>query len=173
MVSSRLGNWIRQRSRWIKGYIQTWLVNMRNPYDLWKRVGWKGFLSFQLFVGGTIVSALAYPFLVIPFVAWLLSHTTALQPFFPAPVLAISTANLVAGNSFLIYLSMLAAAKRRHFDLLPHALTVPGYWALQSVAAYKALWQLITNPFYWEKTTHGISKHTHAELASAAAAIQP
>jgi len=46
---------------------------------------------------------------------------------------------------------------------------VPGYWALQSVAAYKGLWQLITNPFYWEKTAHGISKYTKAELIHSAA----
>jgi hypothetical protein len=68
----------------------------------------------------------------------------------------------------LIYLSMLAATKRRHFALLPYALTVPGYWLMQSISGYKALWQLVTNPFYWEKTTHGISKSTSAELAHAA-----
>jgi glycosyltransferase XagB len=50
---------------------------------------------------------------------------------------------------------------------LPYALTVPGYWLLQSVAAYKALWQLIKNPFYWEKTAHGISRFTSAEVAQA------
>jgi cellulose synthase/poly-beta-1,6-N-acetylglucosamine synthase-like glycosyltransferase len=166
-ANSQVGNWIRQRSRWIKGYIQTWLVNMRNPVRLLSKVGWKGFFSFQLFVGGTIVSGLAYPFMIIPFVLWLLSHTAALRPFFPPALLLVSTANLVAGNSFLIYLSMLAAAKRKHFNLLPYALTVPGYWLLQSIAAYKALWQLITNPFYWEKTTHGISKSTTEELAQA------
>jgi hypothetical protein len=60
---------------------------------------------------------------------------------------------------------MLAVAKRRFPALLPYALTVPGYWLLQSVAAYKGLWQLITKPFYWEKTVHGISKYTHAELS--------
>lgn len=177
-ANSKLGNWIRQRSRWIKGYIQTWLVNMRNPFGLLRRVGWKGFLSFQLFVGGTIVSALSFPFMVIPFIFWLITNTGALRSFFPLPLLAVSIINLVAGNSFLIYLSMLAAVKSRtadlrpNTDLLPYALTVPGYWVLQSIAGYKALWQLITNPFYWEKTTHGISKNTQDELAQAKAAAQ-
>lgn len=166
-ANSQYGNWIRQRSRWIKGYIQTWLVNMRKPVKLFRQVGWKGFFSFQLFVGGTIISALGYPFMIIPFVLWCFTHTGALARFFPPLLLVVSTANLVVGNSFLIYLSMLAAAKRKHFDLVPYALTVPAYWLMQSIAGYKAMWQLITKPFYWEKTAHGISKATSAELEEA------
>ncbi|MGA3089327.1 MAG: glycosyltransferase family 2 protein [Terriglobales bacterium] len=164
-ANSHLGNWIRQRSRWIKGYIQTWLVNMRHPVTLFRNVGWRGFCSFQLFVGGCILSGLSYPFLVIPFIVWLFTRSNMMHSLFPAPVLLISMANLIVGNSCLIYLSMLAVAKRRFPALLPYALTVPGYWLLQSVAAYKGLWQLITKPFYWEKTVHGISKYTHAELS--------
>src|SRR5664279_140422 len=66
-ANSHLGNWIRQRSRWVKGYMQTWLVNMRDPIGLVRRVGVKGFLSLQFFVGGGILSGLAYPFMLIPF----------------------------------------------------------------------------------------------------------
>jgi len=167
-ANSHLPNWIRQRSRWIKGYIQTWLVNMRHPLRLLEQVGWNGFLSFQLFVGGTILSGLIYPFLVVPFVAWLVTRTGELQRFFPPAILFVSLANLIVGNSCLIYLSMLAVAKRRYHSLLPQALTVPGYWLLQSIAAYRGLWQLVHNPFYWEKTVHGISKFTDAEIAIAA-----
>jgi glycosyltransferase XagB len=168
-ANSHLGNWIRQRSRWIKGYMQTWLVNMRHPLDLLNNVGWKGFMSFQLFIGGTVISGIVYPFLVVPFAFWLVTRTASLHQFFPLEVLLFSMGNLLIGNSCLIYLSMLAVAKRKHHVLLPYALTVPGYWFLQSVAAYKALWQLLKNPFYWEKTTHGISRFTGAEVAKAAA----
>jgi glycosyltransferase XagB len=171
-ANSQLGNWIRQRSRWIKGYIQTWLVNMRHPVALFKRVGLGGFCSLQLFVGGSIVSALAYPFMVIPFLVWIVSRTSQLHPFFPQPVLLVSMLNLIVGNSCLIYLSMLAVAKRQNYPLLPYALTTPGYWFLQSVAAYKGLWQLITRPFYWEKTNHGISKFTKDEIIRAGAPVQ-
>jgi hypothetical protein len=166
-ANSRVGNWIRQRSRWIKGYIQTWLVNMRDPVGLIRRVGFRGFCTLQLFIGGGILAGLAYPFMVIPFLIWTFTHTPAMEVFYPPPVLAVSFLNLAIGNSCLIYLSMLAAAKRRHLSLLPHALTVPGYWLLLSIAAYKGLWQLITNPFYWEKTTHGISKFTASEVLEA------
>lgn len=166
-ANSRVGNWIRQRSRWMKGYMQTWLVNMRDPLELIRQVGWKGFLSLHFFLGGGIMSGLAYPFMLVPFLFWIFTRTGWLHTFFPGPVLMVSTCNLLIGNSFLVYLSMLAAAKRCHFSLLIHALTVPAYWALMSVAAYKGLWQLMTNPFYWEKTTHGISKFTSDEVSQA------
>ena len=159
-ANSQVGNWIRQRSRWIKGHLQTWLVNMRNPVDLYRRVGFRGFCSLQLFIGGGILSALTFPFLVVPLVLWLATPATALAVFFPPEVRVVTFLNLVAANSFLIYLSMLAAAKRHHIRLLPYALTVPVYWLLMSVAGYKGLWQLITRPFYWEKTNHGISRFT-------------
>jgi hypothetical protein len=42
---------------------------------------------------------------------------------------------------------------------------VLGYWVLMSIAAYRGLWQLLRNPFYWEKTQHGVSKYTPVELA--------
>jgi hypothetical protein len=62
---------------------------------------------------------------------------------------------------------MMGAYKRGYYRLLFYAFTAPAYWALMSIAAYKGLWQLVHNPFYWEKTQHGISKHTAAELAQA------
>jgi glycosyltransferase XagB len=100
-------------------------------------------------VGGTILSGLIYPFLVLPFIGWLVTRTSELQKFFPPAILFVSLANLIVGNSCLIYLSMLAVAKRRHHSLLPQA----------------GFWQLLRNPFYWEKTVHGISKFTDAEIA--------
>jgi cellulose synthase/poly-beta-1,6-N-acetylglucosamine synthase-like glycosyltransferase len=165
-ANSQTSNWIRQRSRWIKGHMQTWLVNMRDPAGLLRRVGIRGFCSLQLFIGGGILSVIAYPFMVVPFVLWVLTRTTSVAALFPPGVRLVSLLNLLAGNSFLIYLSMLAAAKRHHFTLLPHALTVPAYWLLMSVAGYKGLWQLVTRPFYWEKTNHGISRFTAEVLRS-------
>ena len=171
-ANSHLGNWIRQRSRWIKGYIQTWLVNMRHPITLFHRVGVRGFCSLQLFIGGSIISALAYPFLLIPFLLWVFTGTHVFHEFFPPGVLLVSLLNLVLANSCLVYVSMLAVAKRRNYWLLPHVFTVPAYWALQSIAAYKGLFQLVACPFYWEKTIHGISKFTKSEIMLAESAPQ-
>ncbi len=98
---------------------------------------------------------------------WALTDTHVFDPFFPPALLYLSMLNLLLGNGFLIYMTLLAAFKRDYFRLAPYALTVPLYWLLQSIAAYKGLWQLIHNPFYWEKTTHGISKHMAEERRAA------
>ena len=75
----------------------------------------------------------------------------------------VSLANLLLGNGVIIYLSLLAGFKRRTYGLVPFALLSPVYWLLHSLASYKALWQLVVNPFYWEKTTHGLSSHVQVE----------
>jgi len=151
-------NWIRQRSRWIKGYMQTYLVHMRNPRRLVQKIGWKGFIGFNFFIGATSMTFLLYPILLAFFLAYLVFDLKAIRPLFPDWVLYISTFNLIAGNMLMIYINMLAVFKRRFYELIWFALLNPVYWLLHSIAAYKGLWQLITKPFYWEKTNHGLSK---------------
>ena len=156
-ANSRLGNWIRQRSRWIKGYMQTYLVHMRRPLRLYRKLGFVGFWGFQLFIGGAVLSYLLAPVLYAMFIFWVFTKSFVLNAVFPPLVLYFSMFNLTIGNGLLIYLSMISVFKRRHYRLIPYALTAPVYWLLQSVAAYKGLWQLIHDPFYWEKTTHGLA----------------
>ncbi len=154
-------NWVRQRSRWLKGYMQTWLVHMRRPMHLYQSTGMRGFWGFQFFVGGTFFVALMAPLL------WLAIFTGAMTSVFPPALLYLSMFNLLVGNGFFIYMTLVAGFKRDYMRLAPYALTVPFYWMLQSLAAYKGLWQLVRNPFYWEKTTHGISKYMDAERQAA------
>lgn len=165
-----IGNWIRQRSRWIKGYMMTFLVHTRRPIHLVRSTGLGGALGFTFFVGGTVLSALLNPLYWAMLVGWACSHTTGFDDLFPPFLRYLSLFNLLAGNGAFIYLTMLAPLRRKWLDLVPYSLTVFAYWALMSVAAYKALWQLIYKPFYWEKTQHGLSSHTAIELAKAKAA---
>jgi len=156
-ANNSIPNWIRQRSRWLKGYMQSYLVHMRSPIQFYKKLGHVGFWGFQFFIGGTIFSALIAPIMFLMYLIWLLTHSTMFDSFFPPYVLYITLFNLLVANGFLIYLFMLSGFKRRYFGLIPWALTVPLYWMLQSWAGYKGLWQLIHNPFYWEKTHHGLT----------------
>ena len=160
-------NWIRQRSRWIKGYMQTFLVHSRRPLHLWQSIGAAGVFGFVFFIGGTVLSGLLNPLVWSIFIAWMVMGTDAVTQYFPAPILYMSMLNLLAGNGLLIYLTMVAPFRRRWTDLALWGPTVLGYWVLMTVAAYKALSQLVFNPFYWEKTQHGLSKHTAAEVAEA------
>jgi cellulose synthase/poly-beta-1,6-N-acetylglucosamine synthase-like glycosyltransferase len=151
-------NWIRQRSRWIKGYMQTFLVHMRNPAALVKKVGWKGFIGFNFFIGATPVMFLLYPILLLIFVCYVVFDLTSIRILFPDWVLFISIFNLMVGNILMIYVNMMAVFKRRFYELILYAIANPIYWLMHSISAYKGLYQLIVKPFYWEKTNHGLSK---------------
>jgi hypothetical protein len=59
-----------------------------------------------------------------------------------------------------VYLNMMGPYKRGAFWLVGWAILNPLYWMLHSLASYKALWQLITKPHYWQKTEHGMSHFT-------------
>ena len=159
-ANAKLGNWIRQRSRWIKGYMQTWLVHSRRPIQLFRKLGFRGFISFHLLIGGTPLMFLINPILWSMFFYWLFTKTTILEPFFPPLILYTAMFNLLVGNFLAIYLSMLAVFKRKYYELLPYALLNPFYWILHSIAAYKGFYELFTKPFYWQKTQHGITKYS-------------
>jgi cellulose synthase/poly-beta-1,6-N-acetylglucosamine synthase-like glycosyltransferase len=151
-------NWIRQRSRWIKGYMQTYLVHMRNPAALVRKIGWKGFLGFNFFIGATSATFLVYPLLLAIFISYLIFDFSTIRSLFPDWVLFMAIFNLMVGNILMIYINMMAVFKRRYFELILFAIANPVYWLMHSAAAYMGLYQLIVNPFYWEKTNHGLSK---------------
>ena len=151
-------NWIRQRSRWIKGYMQTFLVHMRHPVKLWKKLGWKGFLGFSFFIGATPLTFLVYPFLLGIFISYLIFDLSSIKTLFPDWVLFVSIFNLMVGNILMIYINMMAVFKRRFYELILFSIANPVYWLMHSIAAFKGLYQLIVKPFYWEKTDHGLSK---------------
>ncbi|MGY3213973.1 glycosyltransferase family 2 protein [Mucilaginibacter sp. HD30] len=160
-ANNEMFNWVRQRSRWIKGYMQTHLVHMRNPVALWKKLGWKGFLGFNFFIGATPITFLVYPLLLAIFFCYVVFDLDSIRTFFPDWVLFMAIINLMVGNILMIYVNMMAVFKRRYYELILFAVANPVYWLLHSWAAYKGLYQLVINPFYWEKTNHGLSK-THS-----------
>jgi cellulose synthase/poly-beta-1,6-N-acetylglucosamine synthase-like glycosyltransferase len=158
-ASCHTSNWIRQRSRWIKGYMQTLLVHTRRPLHLIRSVGPLGFLGFVFFIGGTVLAGLLNPIFWALYILWLVvASLGGVDTVFPQILLFLALFNLLAGNGAFIYLSMLAPIRRGWLYLIPYSLTIVGYWVLMSVAAYRALWQLLRNPFFWEKTHHGVSR---------------
>ena len=149
--------WIPQRTRWIKGFMQTWLVHMRHPITLLKTLGVKSFLSFQLTVGGTCVGFLLNPFYWLLTRAFILSEAGVIRAAFPGIVYFAASFGLIVGNFAFMYLNVAGSMRRGYFDLVKYALISPIYWVLMSWAAWKGLIQLITKPHYWEKTEHGLA----------------
>jgi glycosyltransferase XagB len=155
-ANSQVVNWLRQRSRWSKGYMQTVLVHTRRPWRLLRELGVKGTTVFLLTIGGAFVTALLAPVFWILLLLWGFFQPEWIAALFPGPVYYAASVSLVAGNFALVFLSLGAAVSRGHDDLAPHALLIPCYWALMSAAAYLALIELFVRPYHWHKTEHGL-----------------
>src|SRR3954451_477159 len=151
--------WIKQRTRWIKGYMQTALVHTRHPIRFVRNAGLQGTLTLVFLVAGTPFAFLAAPVLwVACLLPLVVGHAPAVRfTGLDAPTLA--ACSLVIGNGIMVGASVVAALLRRRYDLALWALLLPAYWVLHSIAAWRALGQLVTNPSKWEKTPHGLTKH--------------
>ncbi len=158
-ASIGLRNWLRQRSRWLKGFLQTWLVHMRAPAEFMEDVGTAGFWAAQAVTAGLVASALVHPF-CLGLTVWLIASGRALSANagpVPTIVAGIDFAVLFSGYTVTI-LAGRKAIRRRGIDGWHFALaTMPVYWLLISFAAWGALWQFIVAPFHWNKTEHGLS----------------
>jgi cellulose synthase/poly-beta-1,6-N-acetylglucosamine synthase-like glycosyltransferase len=155
-ANSDFVNWARQRSRWYKGYLQTWLVHLRRPKTLWKDLGPKGFFQFNLFVGGTPIVALLNPIFWAMTILWFVGHPAGIKDIFPAPVYYASLLCWLAGNFMFTYANMLVVIDSDRDELILPAMLSPIYWTMMSIAAVKAAYQLVFQPSYWEKTFHGL-----------------
>ncbi|WP_294181260.1 glycosyltransferase [uncultured Schumannella sp.] len=149
---------VRQRTRWLKGYMQTALLHARRPRELIAKIGLRRFAAFAVLIGGTPLTFLAVIPLWIASVATLLTPSAELAELFPVGLLWMSFLNFVIGNSALVYLAMMGPYKRGQFDVIFTSLLYPFYVLVLSLAAYRALAQLFTKPHYWEKTQRGVSR---------------
>lgn len=156
-ANSNVANWIRQRSRWNKGYYQTWLVHMRNPVGLLSQTGLRGFLSFNLTMGSAFV-LLMNPIFWGLTTLYVVTQAGFIQQLFPGLVYYAASAMLFIGNFVFVYLNVAGSLQRGEFGITRTALLSPLYWGLMSWAAWKGFIQLFTNPFYWEKTEHGLDE---------------
>jgi cellulose synthase/poly-beta-1,6-N-acetylglucosamine synthase-like glycosyltransferase/glycosyltransferase involved in cell wall biosynthesis len=158
-ATSKTKTWIKQRSRWIKGYMQTYLVHMRDISGFVNEKGLMHMFIFQLTVGGKILFVLINPLMWITTLTYftLYVHTAPfIEAVFAPPLSYFAVCSLVFGNFMFLYSYMIGIGKRKQWDLMKYVFFIPYYWALMSIAASYGLFQLIFKPHYWEKTTHGM-----------------
>lgn len=159
-ANTRLGNWLRQRARWLKGFFATWLVHMRDPLRLMRELGPAGFWTMQAMTLGVFASALLHPLCM--------ALTLILYVMHPVPpvgaglgIILLAGLNLfilLAGYGLAIALARRGLHRRGLFGWLGTLVTMPAYWLLMSAAAWLALWQFMRAPFHWNKTEHGLSR---------------
>lgn len=154
-ANSKIWNWIRQRSHWVKGYIQTYLVHMRHPIRLHRELGWKRFWQFQLVIGGVPFHLLINPIFWLLLIVYFLTRWGFIEQLFPVWIFVLAFINFYFGNFVFVYLNVLGAMRRKYYSLVKVALLCPLYWVLMSIGAWKGLLQLVHSPHYWEKTIHG------------------
>ena len=164
-ANSDFVNWIKQRSRWYKGYLQTWLVHSRHPLKLWRELGWNGFLAFHLVIGGTPFISLINPVFWTLLLLWIAGKPALVAALFPGPIyypamfcLAIGNFLIVYTNIAVVYTNLVVVRQAGQERLLFAMFLIPGYWVMMSIAAAKAVLQLVVAPWHWEKTTHGLDQ---------------
>ena len=151
-----LAVWMPQRVRWFKGWMQTWLVHMREPVALWRELGPASFAAMQVMSAGMVASALVHPFFVasvfyaIGRMAW-----TGTLAGGEAVLAAIGLANIACGYGAFILLGMATLMPVEKTRPLRIAALTPVHWFLLSVAAWMALWDIVRRPHHWSKTPHG------------------
>lgn len=148
-----LREWLPQRTRWQKGWMQTFLVHNRNAGALFAKLGSKGGLHFEVLIAGFILSPLL-------FVTSLIAALHSLYYWQPVGIAftIIDAALIVAGYicALLIGFGCTENETLKNKGML--ALTLPAYWLLLSVAAWRAVYQLVVKPHLWEKTPHRPTK---------------
>jgi len=147
--------WIKQRSRWLKGYAMTWLTHMRRPRSLWRDLGPRGFLGFQLLLLGGLTAYLATPLFWLLWAGYWVGDM-AIFNVGPSWLWTLFFSAMFVGQTVMLMVAARAVWARPRRRLL---LTVPFlalYWPLGAIAAYRAVIEIFTKPFHWAKTEHGL-----------------
>lgn len=150
----RLSAWMRQRTRWMKGWMQTFLVHNRHPRQFLDDIGWRGFLFFQIYVGSLIASSLIHTVFAVGVavqvaffgVGWLRLSD---------PWDAVYILVLVIGYGGAFGIALTGLARQGKSELAVYQVLLPVYWLLHAIAAIRAAGELLTRPYFWSKTRHG------------------
>jgi glycosyltransferase XagB len=162
---SRFVPWLRQRTRWYKGWMQTWLVHMRRPLRLVRELSPLGAVAFQLFLACNVLAALIHPFFMGALCYYLFAQPPLKAVAAMGQAAPVFFGTLLTGYASTVALDLVGLQRRR---LLAHAwvlVLTPLYWFLLSIAAWRGLWQLACDPQRWEKTEHGLGKHSRLDAS--------
>lgn len=149
-------SWLKQRVRWMKGYMQTWLVYMRDPSQLRRQLTPRGYYGMHFFFGAPVVNFLISPLF------WLVGAAYAAGLALPATPPALNhlcIATLVIGSVMQWYFARTAIRQERWPSMRRALMLYPFYWVLHSLAALVAVGELLWRPHYWRKTRHGVSRN--------------
>lgn len=158
-ANCRMVPWVKQRSRWLKGFMMTWGVHMRDPLGLWRDLGTRRFLGLQVQLAASVSQYLLAPVL---WSFWLLSlglphpMRDMLQGQLWGNAIPLLFTVFLASELLTMAVGFWAVRGRDHRHLLPWVPTLHLYFPLGCLAAWKAIYEVVVKPFYWDKTQHGL-----------------
>ncbi|MBI3701719.1 MAG: glycosyltransferase [Afipia sp.] len=163
---AQFGAWLRQRSRWMKGWMQTWSVHMRSPLQLWRDAGTRGFFTLNIIVGGNVLTALAHPVLLgeVAIESAKAIFSSGAPSFLHNHFASLHIATIAAGYLSTIVVGLIGLSRRRLLHEAWVLALTPIYWIYLSIAAWRALFQLLSDPYRWEKTEHGLARSSRVAV---------
>lgn len=155
-ANSRLVPWVKQRSRWLKGFAMTWSVQMRRPRLFLQQVGWRRFIGFQVMFACVVSQFLLAPLM---WSFWLLLSGLGhpLASVLPSGALLAMSGLFVLAELTNMFIGAAGARKAGKPYLYAWVPSLHFYYPLAAFAMYKALFEMVVKPFYWDKTQHGIA----------------
>lgn len=149
---ARLSPWLGQRTRWMKGWMQTYVVHNRRPGHLLADLGWRGTAMLHVILLGMLLA----PLLHVGFAAMLVVMALSGQLAWPSPSLwPISCALvLVMGHMVAILTNLVGLARIGQSHLRFWQVLLPVYWAMIGLATLLALREFAVRPFHWFKSPH-------------------
>lgn len=150
-------NWHRQRTRWMKGFIQTCISHSRSPWATLRELGAGRFVGALIVSAGTVLSALGYPFFLgLCLFGWTNGYgddPNLWDLFWRRESMTL----FIFGTMAMFIPAWTALVRRKMGSLIPWTIFLPVYYLLVSLAAWRSLWELAYAPFYWHKTDHGFA----------------
>ena len=138
-ADSQLGSWLRERTESLRDGNRAWLGADRTPLRLWRELGPGRFIGFQLTAALTAFTSFANPLFWLLALTWLVSGRGQVAGLFPAPELLVVIAAMLLGNVLVAYSLIIGCLYQGMLPAVRTMFLAPVYWALSSVAAYRAL----------------------------------
>ncbi len=167
-ANHRLIPWLKQRTRWLKGWLQTIIVHSRHPSDIYSSIGLWRYLGFVILMSNMMFSSLMHPLIIaLPFIVYFyIDFSIVFGSTWHLAIFLISLASLIIGYGSALIANFQAIKSFKRWGLLITLISAPLYWLLISIAAWNAIADYIRRPFYWSKTEHGVSKTLNKSKAS-------
>ncbi|SHL52490.1 glycosyltransferase family 2 protein [Roseibium suaedae] len=151
--------WRAQRTRWFKGWMQTFCVHLRDPRQIWLDLGSARCGVLLAMIAGSFLMMALHPFILLIMGGYFagLAPVPGTETLAEKAFLTLCISSMFLGYTGAAVAAWLAGKKRGYRPNPLDLLLVPVYWACASAAFYCAVWEFFTRPFQWNKTAHGLS----------------